>query len=58
MHEFLAVAYNSKMQLSEYNNMVKEVNATAVKAKDQLSDHAYLYDDGEIFCIWLYLKKQ
>lgn len=51
VHEFLAVAYNSEMQLSGYSDMVKEVNATAVEAKDQLSDHAYLYDDGEILCI-------
>lgn len=51
VHEFLAVAYNSEMQLSGYSDMVKEVNAIAVEAKDQLSDHAYLYDDGEILCI-------
>ena len=51
VHEFLAVAYNFEMQLSEYSDWVKEVNATTVETKDQLSDHAYLYDDGEILCI-------
>ena len=35
------------MKYSELERMVKEVNATQVDLKDQLSDHVYHYDSKE-----------
>ena len=46
-HEVILVPDNGRMNYHELENMVKEVNATQVEIKDQLSDHVYHYDVKE-----------
>jgi len=47
IHEQIIVPYSTD-NASYLANMVREVNATQVGPEDFLSDHVYLYDDGEI----------
>lgn len=44
IHEVLIVPDNGNMQLAELEDMVREVNATQVELKDQLSDKVQYYD--------------
>ena len=47
VHEVILIPDKPDMKYSELENMVKEVNATQVDLKDQLSDHVYHYDAKE-----------
>ena len=44
VHETIIVPKREGMELSELENMVKEVNSTQVAEQEQLSDHVYAYD--------------
>ncbi|MCR4727628.1 MAG: DUF5688 family protein, partial [Lachnospiraceae bacterium] len=47
VHEVILVPDKGQMDYHELEKMVKEVNATQVELKDQLSDHVYHYDSKE-----------
>ncbi|MCR5310457.1 MAG: DUF5688 family protein [Lachnospiraceae bacterium] len=47
VHEVILIPDRPDMKYSELENMVKEVNATQVDERDQLSDHVYHYDAKE-----------
>ena len=47
VHEVILIPDKPDMQYSELEKIVKEVNATQVDVKDQLSDHVYHYDAKE-----------
>ncbi len=47
VHEVILIPDKPDMQYSELEKMVREVNATQVDVKDQLSDHVYHYDSKE-----------
>lgn len=44
VHELLFVKKDECMELSDFENMVQEVNATQVSKEEKLSDHVYEYD--------------
>lgn len=44
LHEVLIVPASKNMDLSELEDMVREVNATQVAPPDKLSDSVYRYD--------------
>ena len=44
VHETIIVPRREGMELSELENMVKDVNSTQVSEQEQLSDHVYAYD--------------
>ncbi len=47
VHEVILIPDKGNADYRELENMVKEVNATQVEPKDQLSDHVYHYDAKE-----------
>lgn len=47
LHEVILVPDDGRMNASELENMVKEVNATQVDPQDKLTDHVYHYDAKE-----------
>ncbi|SDB12941.1 DUF5688 family protein [Butyrivibrio sp. INlla16] len=50
IHEVLIIPDNGCFDTKSLENMVKEVNATTVDIKDQLTDHVYHYDaEAKVF---------
>lgn len=48
IHEVLLIPCDSEKDISSYNEMVQEVNATQLQTEEVLSDNAYIYDGNEI----------
>ena len=48
IHEVLLIPCDSEKDISSYNEMVQEVNATQLQTEEVLSDNAYIYDGSEI----------
>ena len=44
VHEVLLVVADVEMDMSHFNNMVREVNSSEVMPEEVLSDHVYVYD--------------
>lgn len=44
VHEVIVMSYDSEMDILGLNEMVQEVNRTALDATEVLSNHAYLFD--------------
>lgn len=48
VHEVLIISTDHPGNAEDFGNMVKQVNATEVSAKDKLSDTLLIYSDGEL----------
>lgn len=44
VHEIIIAPCAENLKATDINEMIKEVNSTAVKLSERLSDHVYLYD--------------
>ena len=50
IHEIIIMSYDSDMDIMGLNEMVQEVNRTALDATEVLSNHAYLFD-GDAYTV-------
>lgn len=48
VHEVIALANNNGIDNSSFISMITEINQTQVKPEEVLSNHPYVYTDGEI----------
>ena len=47
LHEAILLPYDKTMQIQEFKNMVKEINANQVAPQDRLTNQVYIYDKEE-----------
>lgn len=50
VHEWIMLPDDGETDPESLRAMIREVNETQVKPQEVLSDHAYLYRDGELLC--------
>ena len=48
VHEWIIVKYQDSSQMDAISQMIKDVNASTVDQNEWLSDHPYIFKDGEV----------